>query len=112
MTDPVDLQLLREITDGDAELEASLFDMFIESSDDCLRQLHQSLSANDNVMWRAQAHAWKGSSVNLGAMALGDLCKQAQDGCEAPIESKRLLLAEIEKEYAVVQAFLADKRCS
>lgn len=107
MTNAIDLTVLREITGGDRDLERSLFEMFIASSDICLSAMQQNISNPDETEWRIQAHAWKGSSANLGATKLRELCWRAQATQDAAPEQKRQLLAEIQQEYAAVLQALA-----
>lgn len=108
MDKPVDLDNLREITDGDAELEAEFFDEFRSSANEVLSVLDPV--ANDNETWRKAAHALKGIAMNLGAYPLGELGKQAQEKCEAPSEEKQTMLAEIKAEYQNVLQFLAEEQ--
>lgn len=106
MTEPVNLENLREMTGGDTELEKELFEVYLNSSEDCLKNLRISQSAGHEETWRTQAHAWKGMSLNLGAEALGKLCAEAQMNHVASEEEKAKMLAAIEAEYEAVKAFL------
>ncbi len=106
MTNPVDLENLRDMTGGDLALERELFDVYLTSSEACLALLHASKAAGGEEAWRAQAHAWKGMSLNLGADALGKLCAEAQTSHLAPPEKKDELLKALEEEFARVKAFL------
>ena len=107
MTDPVDLQNLHDLTDGDREFEQELFDEFLSSSHQMVQTLkHHIVDQGDNEEWRSSAHALKGISYNLGAEKLGDLCKQAQESCDAEAKSKIELLDQIKSEYDRVVDFL------
>jgi len=107
MTDPVNLENLREMTGGDLALEKELFEVFLTSSQDCLNALQANAGAGQEETWRSQAHAWKGMSLNLGADELGKLCAEAQMNHLAPPEKKAEMLAAIDAAYAKVKAFLA-----
>lgn len=107
MTEPVNLDNLREMTSGEPELEKELFDVYLSSSEDCLTSLRANANAGQEETWRTQAHAWKGMSLNLGADALGKLCADAQMNHMAPPDKKAEMLAAIEAEFAKVKAFLA-----
>lgn len=108
MTNPVNLENLREMTGGDRSLEKELFDVYITSAEECLKGLKANIGPGAEEAWRTQAHAWKGMSLNLGAEALGKLCAEAQMNHTAPTEQKQQLLAVVEEEYAKVKAYLAD----
>jgi HPt (histidine-containing phosphotransfer) domain-containing protein len=105
-TAPVNLDNLREITGGDTEIEQELFRIFLESSAECLTALAVNCGADQTEAWRKQAHALKGISYNLGAQALGDLCKMAQDEPTMSAPDKQALLTAIRQEYAQVAKFL------
>lgn len=108
MTEPVDLTNLRSMTDGDAELEKSLFEEFFLSFEKELVGLEHSTGEDAVPSWHARSHALKGISLNLGAQKLGELCKTAQDEENAPAAFKSDLLKKITDEYAVVKRFLQD----
>jgi len=106
MNMPVDLTFLREITGGDTGVERELFDVFISSSAENLESLKTNCDPGKENAWRSQAHAFKGTSLNLGALILGHLCKEAQENYQAPMEKKRQMLAAIESEFGRVKEFL------
>jgi HPt (histidine-containing phosphotransfer) domain-containing protein len=99
----LDLSNLREITGGDSGIEKQLFQAFLESSEECLAALAGGWQSGKEEVWRKQSHALKGSALNLGAIPLGEICKEAQDSFEAPPEKKQALLASIQAEYAEVK---------
>jgi HPt (histidine-containing phosphotransfer) domain-containing protein len=109
MNASVNLANLHEMTDGDTQMEHELFQVFLESSEECLAHLRTSCNQGAEQEWRHHVHAWKGISFNLGAEHLGQLCKQAQDNCVAPIEEKLRMLADLQKEYEQVRLFLQNQ---
>jgi HPt (histidine-containing phosphotransfer) domain-containing protein len=106
MTMPVNLSNLRDMTGGDSELEKELFQVFIESSEECLKHLQACCKAEAEEEWRKQAHAWKGMSFNLGADQLGDLCKDAQERHTAAVSEKMQMLSELQEQYKQVKQYL------
>lgn len=106
MNYPVNLIELREITNGDPDLEKELFDVFIDTTDSCLQKLEASQTQGMEDLWKRQAHALKGAALNLGAERLGALCKEAQDSSDIPLTSKTNLLTAIWEEYARVKNYL------
>jgi len=93
---------------GDPDVEKELLGIFLESSEECLTALRQNTSNDADKEWRDQAHAWKGMSLNLGAENLGKLCAAAQlhEGWSEDVKKEKL--AEIEREYDLVKAFLSQ----
>lgn len=106
MNSSVDLTDLRSMTDGDAEMERALFAAFYASSEAAFNLMTDHCTDGPDEVWRANAHAIKGSAYNLGAKALGDLCRQAQENPGASRHEKQALLEKIASEYAAVKAIL------
>lgn len=106
MAGPVDLTDLRTMTDGDPELELVLFDEFCSSGKRLIQTMADHSADGAAEEWRNAAHALKGSAYNVGALALGNLCKQAQDNPEAPQHEKKLLIESIQSEFTQVEAYL------
>ncbi len=106
MNQPVNLENLRDITGGDTEIEKELFQVFLDSAQDCLTALAASCTPDNAETWRKQAHAFKGISYNLGAEALGDICRTAQDSSSSDVNEKRVMLAALQHEFSRVQAYL------
>jgi len=106
MDETVDLTNLRSMTDGDAELEKTLFEEFMISFEKGIKGLHESCGENMAETWRKHSHALKGIALNLGAGKLGELCKKAQDDHLAAAGAKDSILRSIEEEYKVVKVFL------
>ena len=104
----VDLKNLREMTEGDPEMERELFAEFISSFESELAQLRASQSDSASETWRRRAHALKGVAFNLGAMRLGELCKQAQDAPQSNAGAKAELLGKIDAEFADVRSYLGE----
>lgn len=103
---PVDLTNIHSVTEGDKDMERELFNQFFESFDRLFGVLETSREEKDNAVWRSNAHALKGISLNVGGMELARLCKDAQEGYLLPTADKTSLLASIKVEYAEVHAFL------
>jgi HPt (histidine-containing phosphotransfer) domain-containing protein len=106
MQAPVDLSNLRDMTDGDPNLEKELFREFYVSSETCIAALQINADPSVAETWRKSAHALKGIALNLGAQKLGDLCKMAQEEYMADISAKEALLNDIQTEYHAVKEFL------
>lgn len=103
---PVDLTNLREMIDGDSDMEKALFEEFFLSFEAGMQSLQENCGETAADAWRKEVHALKGISLNLGAQKLGKLCKKAQDDCLAATEEKQKMLAGIQEEYARVRQVL------
>lgn len=106
MGNPVDLTNLREMTDGDHDLEMELFEEFYRSATQCIVNMENNCTDGENEDWRAAAHALKGTAYNLGAEPLGGLCKVAQEKFAASGAEKQEMLSGIKAEYAEVEKYL------
>src|SRR5262249_1596572 len=98
---PLDLTRLRAITDGDADLERTLFGLFGDTMRRCCAGLAEHV---EGAQWQALAHELKGAAANMGAMALTDLCAAAEK--TQGKEQRRRMLVQIEEECSNVRAFL------
>ena len=102
----LDFTNLRKITNGDSLLESELFGIFIETAQECIQFMRESLKKNDENLWRTQAHVLKGVSFSIGANDLGTLCKLAQENYGLPKEVKQPMLRAIEDSYAEVKRYM------
>jgi HPt (histidine-containing phosphotransfer) domain-containing protein len=104
---PVNLSQLRDLTDGDADLEKSLFEMFYTSSDENIEYIENNCTDAHDEVWKRNAHSLKGAAKNIGADKLGDICTKAQDMYIAPAAVKRAIVGKIKAEYLIVKEFLS-----
>ena len=105
---PVDMEQLRLFTDGDPAEEKALADLFLEQAYAMIVILEQSIAADKNDVWKSAAHRFKGSSGNLGAMALHHLCKRAETHCEDNDTQKLEMLTAIKAETKRVEMFFKE----
>jgi PAS domain S-box-containing protein len=104
----VDMEQLRLFTDGNAEEECELIELFVTQADDMLAVLGNSLDDAAKEAWKSAAHRFKGSSGNLGANRLHRLCKRAEAAFEAPRVDKEAMLATLRTELDAVRTLLAS----
>ena len=102
---PVDMEQLRMFTNDDPEEEKALFTFFIEQSQVIIELLQQNMNEADQEAWQSAAHRFKGSSGNLGAMRLHQLCKQAEENFAESAPKKMEMLTEIIEETARITKF-------
>ena len=107
--DPEILEGLRELPgDGYANLLCEVADLFTKEAPPRLLELRQALAANDGLAVAQIAHRLKGSSANLGARQMSELCRQLeQQGNEGCLEGGEMLHADLEREYERVTRALA-----
>jgi HPt (histidine-containing phosphotransfer) domain-containing protein len=72
----VDLDQLRTMTSGDAELAAEALAIFRSQADLWGRMLD---GGGDRQTWADACHTIKGAARSVGAMALGDACARAEE---------------------------------
>lgn len=91
---------LQEIMEGNY---LNLLETFLADSEDRIRQLYKARSADD--LGRA-AHSFKGSSSNMGAIALASLCQQLEERARRPpLYGIEDLINRIDLEFVEVQRF-------
>lgn len=96
---------LREIME-DGYLQ--LLDTFLEDSERRLSQLHKAKDAAELGM---AAHSFKGSSSNMGAVGLAELCQELEDRVrQLPLYGIEDLINRIDLEYREVQQFYGSER--
>ncbi len=92
---------LKEVMEGDFDV---LITTYLADSRDRIATLRASLEDQDADAFTKAAHSFKGSSVNIGAPQLGELCLLAeQAGHSAQLGDAANLLDRIEREYDTVR---------
>ena len=100
------LDTLKEVMEDEFQL---LIDTFIQDSSERLVNLQGALQRDDAEEVRRLAHSFKGSSGNIGAPHLSELCAQVEaSGREAQLAGVASTLAAIETEFAAVKEELAQ----
>ena len=73
-----DLARLDESCSGSDSLKQRVIDRYLVTSQDSFNQVVQSVEVQDGKGLKASAHALKGSSLTIGANAVGNLCQQLE----------------------------------
>jgi signal transduction histidine kinase/CheY-like chemotaxis protein/HPt (histidine-containing phosphotransfer) domain-containing protein len=102
----VNLELLKEISDGDKDIEHKLINVFITESDINISELTENCVDGFSNKWTEVAHKLKGAASNVGAVMLQELCGKAQDMETATLEQRRALLEKIIISYSKVKEAL------
>ena len=98
------LSTLREVMEDGYPL---LLDTFLIDSEERLRQLKTD---DTNQLIAATAHSFKGSSSNMGAIRLSELCDQLEQRAkELSPGSIEKLVVEIDREFSIVRSLYKEE---
>jgi len=76
--DPIILRQLTELEATGPGLVARLLHNFIDQAPKRIAVIASAVAAGDATAVREQAHALRGSSLNIGAMRLANICKRLE----------------------------------
>lgn len=107
---PVDMEQLRNFTDGDQDEEQALFGLFLDQTYNLVATLEQNTETDGADAWQSSAHRLKGSAGNLGAMRLHELCKRAEQHYTDSRLQKIDMLIEIKSEINRVEGFIQNHK--
>jgi len=106
MTDSVNKDMLNELKMLMEEDFGILIETYIQDSDDRLTALEAAISSQDSGEVRELAHSFKGSSANLGAQPLADICFKLETmGREASLAGAEDIYSELKVEYQQVREY-------
>lgn len=104
----IDQKVLSDLKEVMEDGFLQLVDTFLEDSERRLSQLHEAKSAEELGL---AAHSFKGSSSNMGAVILAQLCEQLEERARhPPLYGIEDLVRRIDQEYLEVQRFYRDER--
>ena len=100
---------LKEALGGDEESIAELVDAFTTDTAARLQRMRAALLAGDGTRLRNEAHPIKGSSRQVGAGALGDVCQQVELAPAPTTLPEFSSLVELAQErFSEIAAAMAD----
>ncbi|MFK7864434.1 MAG: Hpt domain-containing protein [Pseudohongiellaceae bacterium] len=100
------LSELKEILEDDFEL---LVSSYLEDAHSRMERLEAAIAAADAAVIKAEAHSLKGSSLNLGAQSLPELCSVLEKcGNDEALQDTPELFSKIQGEFAKVQSILKN----
>ncbi len=100
------LKDLKEIMDDDFSL---LIETFISDSLLRIGAISQAIEAGDAEQVRTAAHSFKGSSSNICALLLTDLCEDLENmGRENDLSLAKSTYARIREEFEIVKQALEE----
>lgn len=86
---------------GERDIVAEVLTLFQSDTGSRLQELRRAVESGDRKRVRSQAHSLKGSAVQVGAMAMGESCRDLELTAETRPELMPLL-EEIESRFAAV----------
>lgn len=99
----IDWNALREVTDGDAALEAQLFDLLKRTMDEGIAALHNQLNEPTHG-WKETAHRLKGAAANIHSARLREACFAAEKAVGA--EARTQALSQLQHDWEELKAAL------
>ncbi|CAM3589207.1 Hpt domain-containing protein [Pseudomonas wadenswilerensis] len=104
----IDRKVLSDLQEVMEDGYLQLLETFLADSEIRLSQLHGAKNADELAH---AAHSFKGSSSNMGAVALAELCRQLEDRVNhGPLQGIEDLINQIDREYAAVRGLYCDER--
>ncbi len=112
----VDVAVLEELrllsAGGDGDLLVQVIDLFLEDAPPHIESLRRAFADGDAERAAREAHALKGSSANLGARRLAELCEavilrargERLDGMEAAVAAIEVELEGVRRELLAARA--------
>ncbi|WP_321275730.1 Hpt domain-containing protein [Thiomicrorhabdus indica] len=105
--DQDNLNMLKEIIGDDLK---EVLDAFLSTSPSLLEQIERSIASEDAAGVQLHSHTLKGSSANIGATELPNLCLELETAAKAGVVTPEFspMLANIKAETMNVTAALKD----
>ena len=106
--DVVDLNEVLERVQGDKELLAELFDIFLEDCPTRITAIKEAIQAKDVTKLKDAAHSLKGASGNISAKRLHQLfLKMEQAAKNSDLTGVEVLLREADLQVAELKNYCA-----
>lgn len=107
MADHFDLESFEMLKDVMEDEFDELLTVYVKDSDQRLPILQQALCDGDATQLRELAHSFKGSSSNISAAPLAELCRQVEQSArDEQLNGLDTVLSQIDTEYAQVRALI------
>jgi histidine phosphotransfer protein HptB len=106
---PVDTATLNELRSIMGDEFNLLIEIFISDSAQRIQSIEAAIAAGDAEALRGAAHSFKGSSLNMSAAQLTELCRQLEFmGRDNDMANAGAVFAEAKTEFAIVRNFLLN----
>jgi signal transduction histidine kinase/HPt (histidine-containing phosphotransfer) domain-containing protein len=105
---PVEMDILNDLTDGDAASLRELVDLFFKQTSQQLAQLEAAVRANKAEDVRRVAHSCAGASATLGMTRFVPLLRKLErQGASGMLTSATQVYEDTAREFKLIQDFLA-----
>jgi CheY-like chemotaxis protein/HPt (histidine-containing phosphotransfer) domain-containing protein len=108
--DPNRLNMVRSLKSGGPDLARRVVGLFLETTPGIMARLRLAAISGDALEISRAAHSLRGSSRELGAVRLAQLCEEierlARDG---KLSDPASIVAELEREYECVRPLLMEQ---
>ena len=105
---PVEMDILNDLTDGDANGLRELVDLFFKQTSQQLAQLEAAVRANKAEDVRRVAHSCAGASATLGMTRFVPLLRKLErQGASGMLTTATQVYEDTEREFKLIQNFLA-----
>ena len=106
--DPQTIENLRQLNPGDHdEFLREIVGIYFEDTPRRIVELEQSMASGDQAKFTRAAHSVKGSSANVGAMAVRAVAEQLEQKSKQGLGDVTELVAALKSELARAQAEFA-----
>jgi len=106
--DPQTVENLRQLNPGDHdEFLREIVGIYFEDTPRRIAELEESLAAGDQAKFTRAAHSVKGSSANVGAMAVRAVAEQIEHKSKQALPEAAAMIPALKAEFARVQAEFA-----
>jgi hypothetical protein len=107
---PIDWEHLHQLSEGNAEFELELLQIFVEDTQFHLEVTKAAIAANDFQQIEREVHHLKGASANVGATAMHLAAeKQEQLAHNQQMEGAADFISQLEEFIKLIQAFLISR---
>lgn len=103
----INWEFMQDIAGGDTEYEKELWQSYFESFDEVLPSAANALENKNIEDWVRWMHRLKGSSGNVGAMELYEICSYAE--LNPQLDDKEAYLEKIKQEYSAIKEYVSAK---
>ena len=108
--DPAVLDRLRQLTTpGEPDVMLEVLQIFLDEAPKRIARLHDAWRNNAVEVVQRSAHSLKGSSGNIGADALFEVCRQIDERARTgALTGSSQLLVALDREYAAVESAITQ----
>lgn len=106
----VDVEMLSELKSLMEDEFKTLLQTYLDDSRLRVSEISSAVAANDSTALRNAAHSLKGSSGNLGATNLAEICRELECmGRDNVLHDAKRVLEDMVEEYRIVAAILSGE---